>query len=399
MYKHRSGNAHFSFAQLPNDLFLTRTDCPYYGQATAASATDKMKMSQMMDSAQESHPHRFPLSIKIEASDQFIGDKLADLLARLPMMNGGVDALQMDGRSLSAVERIPNVLAEGGEITHLVDPGFSIHLADGKAMHDWSIRARASQDCVRLRFPIEGEAQYQAENGSVVDEKSACTFIVQPADASLTGIYRRGVAYRYCSLDMSRSFLVERLGICEELLPSLVTTSWERHEIAFGRIELKRETLLLLQRLFTLWSDDVWATIQAQGIGMMIISQIFSAWHDQRQIPGIVVRLRPSERLALARLRVEAERRCPLPVSVSEAQAISGLNRNKIHYGFKELYGSSLQRFCTDIRMRKAVDMLQNSSLAIAEVAEELGYSEPTNFTAAFSRYVGQLPSDFRKRE
>ena len=350
----------------------------------------------MMKSAQENELFGYPQSVKIDASDAFIEDKLARLLSRSPSVNGGVDLLRMDGQSVSLGDRIPNVLASGCEITRLIEPGFSLHMADGEAAHDWSISARASQDCIRLRFAIRGEAQYRAINSSAVDEDSVCTFIVQPADTSLTASYRRGVGYRYSSLDMSRSFLIERLGVRDALLPSAVTSSWERHEIAFGRIELQRGTLPLLQRLFTIWSDDVWSTVQAQGIALIIVSQVFSAWLDQSQPSAVVVRLRPDERAALMHLREEAERRCPVPIPMSEAQKICSLNRNKIHYGFKEMYGMSLQRYCSDLRMRKAVFLLQSSSLTVAEIAEQVGFGEPTNFTAAFRQHFGQLPSDVR---
>ena len=351
----------------------------------------------MMKSAQESEPLSYPISVKIDASEAFIEEKLRRLLAGSPSVNGGIETMRMDGRSLSLEDRIPNVLATGCEMTRLIAPGFSIHMADGEASHDWSIGARASQDCVRLRFAMRGEAQYRAMSGSAVDKDSVCTFIVQPADASLTSSYRRGIGYRYCSIDLSRSFLIGQLGILENLLPSSVTGSWEKHEVAFGRIELDRATLPLLQRLFTIWSDDIWATIQAQGIGLLIIAQVFAAWRDQYQPSAIVVRLRPSERAALERLRDEAERRCPEPIPISEAQSICGLNRNKIHYGFKEMFGMSLQRYCSDLWMRKAVVLLQSSALTVAEIAELVGFSEPTNFSAAFRQHIGQLPSEIRK--
>lgn len=347
----------------------------------------------MMNSAQELD---YPISVRINASDRFIEEKLARVLVRSPTVNGGVNMLQIDGRPLGPGDPIANILENGGEVTHLIDPGFSIHMADGAAAHDWSISARASRHCVRLRFVVRGDAQYRADNASVIDEDSVCTFIVQPAGSSLTGSYRRGVVYRYCSLDVSQDFLVERLGISEEQLPAAVTNSWQRHEVTFGRIELERGTLLLLQRLFTIRSDDIWATIQAQGIGLLIIAQVFSAWRDQRRPSEIVVRLKPSERAALESLRAEAERRCPLPISIGDAVSICALNRNKIHYGFKEVYGMSLQRYCNELRMRKAADLLRTSELTVAEIAEAAGFSEPTNFTAAFRQHFGQLPSKLR---
>lgn len=350
----------------------------------------------MMKSAQVSDTPGYPCSISIDASDQYIGEKLDRLLKRETAVDGGVDMIRMNGRQLRPGDPIENVLATGGEVTHLIEPGFSIHLADGEAAHDWSITARASEDCVRLRFATSGDAQYRTALASVVDEDSSCTFIVQPAGASLTANYRRGVNYRYCSIDVSRAFLIDRLGMTAGQMPPPMTSSWQRQEVAFGRIALDRDPLALLQRLFALRSEEIWARIEAQAIGLLVITQLFSAWRDQRNPSAVLVRLKPNERAALARLRAEAERRCPLPIAISEAQSISGLNRNKIHYGFKEMFGLSLQRYCNDLRMRHAADLLRMSLLTISEIADKAGFSEPTNFTAAFRQHFGQLPSSFR---
>lgn len=251
---------------------------------------------------------------------------------------------------------------------------------------------------MRLRYVVTGDAQYRTAQASVVDKDSSCTFIVQPADVSLTGNYRRGVTYRYCSIHVTKSFLTERLGMSVNQLPSQIMSNWQEQEIAFGRITLDRSTLALMQRLIALCSDETWARIEAQAIGLLVIAQLFPAWRDQRHPSAILVRLKPGERIALSRLRDEAKLRSPWSISIDEAQVISGLNRNKIHYGFKEMFGMSLQRYCNNLRMQQAAALLRTSTLTIAEIAEATGFSEPTNFTATFRKHFGQLPSALRSR-
>lgn len=366
------------------------------GELTVDILISKMILSRMMKSAQESDATGYPCSICIDATEQFIDEKLSRLLKHETALGGGVDMMRLNGQLRRPGDRIENVLATGGEVTHHIEPGFSIHLTDGEAGHDWSITARAAEDCVRLRFAATGDAQYQADQGSLVDEDSACTFIVQPAGASLTANYRRDVVYRYCSIDVSRAFLTNRLGMCPEQIPAYFTSSWARQEVAFGRIALDRPTLSLLLRLFALRSEEVWARLESQAIGLLVIAQLFSAWREPQNPPAVLFRLKLSERAALVHLRTEADRRCPNTISMVEAQSISGLNRNKIHYGFKQMFGVSLQRYCTDLRLRLASELLLTTTLPIAEIAAKAGFSEPTNFTAAFRQHTGQLPSSFR---
>lgn len=355
-----------------------------------------MNPSQMMKSAHESDRGSYPASIRIDARDRFIGDKLARLLQKETAVDGGIDLMLLDGQPRKVGDNVENILETGGEATHLIEPGYSIHIVDGRAAHDWSIAARASEDCVRLRYVASGDAEYRTNAVSVIDEASSCTFMVQPAGAGLTGQYRRGITYRYCSIDLSRTFLLDRLGIATDQLPSRISNSWQRQEIVFGRIALDRGPLTLMRQLFRLQSDDPWARIEAQAIGLQVLGPLLAKLRDQRHGAAVLVRLKPSERAALTQLRAEIERRFPEPLSIEQAQRISGLNRNKIHYGFKEMFGTSIQRYGVDLRMRRAAEMVRTSSLAIGEIAAELGFSEATNFTAAFRRHFGQLPSAFR---
>jgi AraC-like DNA-binding protein len=48
-------------------------------------------------------------------------------------------------------------------------------------------------------------------------------------------------------------------------------------------------------------------------------------------------------------------------------------------------------------RMALAKDLLRRRELALAEIADRIGYSSASSFSTAFSRYVGQPPSHFAR--
>ena len=50
-----------------------------------------------------------------------------------------------------------------------------------------------------------------------------------------------------------------------------------------------------------------------------------------------------------------------------------------------------------DVRKTMALNLLENRSLALAEIAFSLGYSEVSAFNHAFRRWVGQSPGDYRR--
>jgi AraC family transcriptional activator of pyochelin receptor len=73
------------------------------------------------------------------------------------------------------------------------------------------------------------------------------------------------------------------------------------------------------------------------------------------------------------------------------------MNPKKLHYGFKRLCGVSIHDFQTELRMQTALELLRSSRLPVAQIAERAGFSEPTNFTAAFKKHFAVLPSQVRE--
>ncbi len=63
---------------------------------------------------------------------------------------------------------------------------------------------------------------------------------------------------------------------------------------------------------------------------------------------------------------------------------------------FKKENGVNFSDFVTEIRLKKAMELLRNSDLKTYEVAEKVGYSNPRYFSACFKRYTGYSPSEFK---
>ncbi len=58
--------------------------------------------------------------------------------------------------------------------------------------------------------------------------------------------------------------------------------------------------------------------------------------------------------------------------------------------------GSSFREVLNDVRKSLALDYLENSRLAVEEVASMLGYEDAANFNRAFRKWVGQTPGRYR---
>lgn len=59
--------------------------------------------------------------------------------------------------------------------------------------------------------------------------------------------------------------------------------------------------------------------------------------------------------------------------------------------------GLSLRRLVEDVRRERCASLLADTHITMAEVAFELGFTEPSPFYRAFKRWTGMTPSQFRQ--
>ena len=65
---------------------------------------------------------------------------------------------------------------------------------------------------------------------------------------------------------------------------------------------------------------------------------------------------------------------------------------------FKGIYGTSIYSYLRVYRMQTAAYMLRKTSQSITTIAANVGYSNPSKFSAAFKKVMGMPPMEYRKR-
>ncbi len=63
---------------------------------------------------------------------------------------------------------------------------------------------------------------------------------------------------------------------------------------------------------------------------------------------------------------------------------------------FKEEIGKSFVEYLTELRIGKAMQLLNDPTLSIKEIAQSVGYSDPNYFSKAFRKVAGLSPTEYR---
>ncbi|QXM06409.1 helix-turn-helix domain-containing protein [Crassaminicella indica] len=69
----------------------------------------------------------------------------------------------------------------------------------------------------------------------------------------------------------------------------------------------------------------------------------------------------------------------------------------KLQKWFKDITGDTVYGYIKKAKIRKAKYLLKNTNLSILEIANEIGYENPSKFANVFKRYNGITPLKYRK--
>ncbi len=337
--------------------------------------------------------------VVLNAGDADIWGKLDQIQRFDPAVSGGIESIMQGHRLLSREKPISMLISSGYEEIHQIDTGFCAHIADAVIAQDWRLTVTSVDHTLRFRVAFAGEAGYVARESRVSDASARCAFIVRPPGESLTANFKGGAAYRYCSLSLTQEYLRNTLELTDEEWPAMLTTYWERGETVMGHFPASKTSLTQASRFFNIRLSPAWHDLTVRSIALDLLRLLFHDWQSARPQARASIRITPVERSKLSKIREQIDLDPAAPVTIPVLCAKAKMNRNKLHFGFKQQFGASIHEYQTELRMRAALRLLQTSKLPIAEIAERTGYPEPTNFTAAFKKYFASLPRDMRNAD
>jgi AraC-like DNA-binding protein len=86
-------------------------------------------------------------------------------------------------------------------------------------------------------------------------------------------------------------------------------------------------------------------------------------------------------------------------LSIALLAKLACMSSSKLKYSFKRSFNKSIFVYITEVRMEKAKRLLVDTNLPIEGVASEVGYKKAGAFAAAFRKYAGVLPKEYRSAE
>jgi len=142
--------------------------------------------------------------------------------------------------------------------------------------------------------------------------------------------------------------------------------------------------------------DEVYVALAKAKASELIgvaLDRLLSESHYEEDSP-IKLRAKDKEAIKLAR-DILVLNLADAP-TIRELCTTVGLNRNKLHYGFREQFGMSPSQYLDEQRLEQAYISLRDSGKLIYEIAADVGYMNQGSFSTAFKRKYGLTPKEAR---
>jgi transcriptional regulator GlxA family with amidase domain len=103
--------------------------------------------------------------------------------------------------------------------------------------------------------------------------------------------------------------------------------------------------------------------------------------------------MRPRTRRIVDDMRSNLHRK----LSLDAIAKTGSLSRSHLCHSFKAEIGMSVGQYLKALRMKKAGELLETTSLSVKQIAAEVGMNDQSHFVRTFKKTYGQTPSEYRQ--
>lgn len=267
-------------------------------------------------------------------------------------------------------------------------PGFSVADTDFAYPQDTVIRAQFSQRYVGIGLSECGEVESYTQKRSVLRFGEGVNCFVSDSPAPFFMKVPGGQRLRFRGLYIQEGFFTEN-GI------SLYDSFWQDAKSTIHRADLHAPELVSTYRRveqcrLTGSAFDTWL----KGVGMETAGYLIDL--VQQMSSQMPVRLSEGE------ARATEEAKAIIRANLRDAPTVPdicrrvGVNKNRLQRCFRLTEGKSVAEYTRTLRMERALDLLENETLSMREIAEEVGYHGISSFYTMFCRTFGDTPAAIR---
>ncbi|WP_405416066.1 helix-turn-helix domain-containing protein [Maribacter sp. Asnod1-A12] len=276
-----------------------------------------------------------------------------------------------------------------------------IDFSNSKIIHEFAseISVISDQHLIKLHFSLEGTYCYQPLKHIkylVRIPENHCNMFYYPTTEG-RDIFFKGSAKLfevYVKPSLLQNLLGDQFEHSFSKLKNAISNSnsfvlWDKSKFIPPNIRSKINDIIQCP-----YKGDIRKTYLESKLTVLIID--FLLGRQTSKLSKDNVRLLNADYMALVKVEDYIRKNLKESLKIMDLAEIAGFNATKLKRDFKKLYGVTIFKYITALRMEIAKSLITQDGVSIAHAAYEVGYANPQHFTTAFKRTMGYVPSELK---
>jgi AraC-like DNA-binding protein len=291
----------------------------------------------------------------------------------------------------------PEAVATGSLTFVKLPNGIHVNIVNCRMNQDWLIcRRKMKDEYYTLRFheltiPETLEIRIGDERMKESHTTRAIAYLTNSlSDWAYLGA--KGTVYKGIDILFNASWLGGYLGVqhIDDVLSTYLSLQVEN----VHREPLDSEYRRLIQEIAEVDESNPMRLAIIQNRVMLLIERFFLRIYERKKNIYFNIPMSKADIDRVMQVEAVLTRDIfePAP-TISQLAKMVSISESKLKKDFKMLYGVPVYEYFQKVRMQAAKDKLLAGGHSVKEVAMELGYSNLSNFTIAFKKEFGLLPS------
>ncbi|MDB2385333.1 BLUF domain-containing protein [Polaribacter sp.] len=189
--------------------------------------------------------------------------------------------------------------------------------------------------------------------------------------------------------------LDNRSQLCK-LLHGIITSTNNKKEYAyFG--EISTSTEIHVETLIETSLSGLSNRLINEAAVLKTLSSQYTKYNKTLNDPERKNPLSKNETLKIIQLSEYISQHLTENISLKKMVTLSGMNQKKIQKGFHFFFDETVNKFIINLRILKAKELLETTSLSISEIVYKIGLNSRSYFSKIFYKKYGLIPKEYRK--
>ncbi|HVW67575.1 MAG TPA: AraC family transcriptional regulator [Steroidobacteraceae bacterium] len=313
----------------------------------------------------------------------------------------GFELTQFDVKPRPEVAReAPEEGREASAWPSWAEDGLGLFVVDIQRPGDIFIQACARQDvlCFGVLLASQLPQRYALNDTTMSVADSGLALTYQEAGSSVAMATHTGKSFRSISVAVSPAQFTRLLGRQSPDLPADVRRLLARCQTELLSYRPSFRVQRLAEEILAHRNDSrTLSSLYLKGKSYELLYTILDVLRAREATTERdPISSRDVERVH--RIRALLDEQIASNRTVDELARLASMNRTKLRFAFKHLYGVTISEYRNTLRMQKADDLLRTTDTPAAVIAYQLGYNGASSFSVAYKRFFGHCLNKVRAR-